>query len=136
LQLRNGVFSIGNLVNNAHVCDIGSIQSSSKNINVKYSGPLTKIDDVNVATGGGEVDSEPTASSQQQQQQQQQQRSFYGAGEAAAEIRNTGQVKIRVVTWNMYGQQPPPIHLLRDRLIPKNKVYILALEDHDFYIAF
>jgi hypothetical protein len=127
LQLRNGVFSIGNLVNNnAHVCDIGSIQNSSKNINIKYSGrPLTKIDDVNVATGGGEEDSEPTASSQQQQQQQQQkQRSFYGAGEAAAEIRNTGQVKIRVVTWNMYGQQPPPIHLLRDRLIPKNKVCV------------
>jgi hypothetical protein len=51
--------------------------------------------------------------------------------------RLTGQIKVRVVTWNMYAQPPPPIHVLRERLLPlkKHHIYVIGSEECEHSIA-
>lgn len=89
---------IGNIPNHSQTHDIGS---------------QTYVNSTNVGSLGSNSNTNGRSSHQRS-----------GNGEAIAEILSTSQVKIRVVTYNMYGQQPPPIHVLRERLIPKKKVWL------------
>ena len=48
--------------------------------------------------------------------------SWDDASAVLASVRKSGQVRVRVVTWNMQAKAPPPIDVLREELLPAEKV--------------
>lgn len=48
--------------------------------------------------------------------------SWDDASAVLASVRKSGQVRVRVVTWNMQAKAPPPIEVLRKELLPAEKV--------------
>lgn len=97
LQLNNSSLIVGNIPNPSLIYDIGNQDTNFTNSTLGSTVEEVK-EGKNIPYQG------------------------VGSGGVMNEICSTNQVKIRVVTFNMYGQQPPPIHVLRERLIPKKKV--------------